>query len=49
MEWEQEQLRRGGNRGYPPESQVPIKAIYKPAPSTLVLPPLRYFLTETLI
>lgn len=33
MEWEQEQLRRGGHQGQTPETTTPVKAVYKPAPS----------------
>ena len=36
MEWEQEQLRRGGLRADEPAEKAP-KPVYKPAPSECVL------------
>ncbi len=35
MEWEQEQLRRGGHLASTPPPDAKVKQIYKPAPSTL--------------
>ncbi|KAF9013201.1 nineteen complex-related protein 2-domain-containing protein [Cyathus striatus] len=38
MEWEQEQLRRGGHRT--PEPSAKVKEVYKPAPSTFLFFPI---------
>lgn len=43
MEWEQEQLRRGGLRAEE-NTEKPVKPVYKPAPSRLCpLLDLRYY------
>lgn len=49
MEWEQEQLRRGGHREQTPETTVPIKAVYKPAPSKSIHAPAFHLLDHSTV